>query len=185
MVVPPWPPEPGGTWVLDLDGVVWLTGEPIDGAPRAIERLHDAGVRTLYVTNNSAPTLAELVDRLHRAGVQASADDLVTSAQAAAELVPAHSRVLALADGGAVEALEGKNVTIVEEGPADVVLVGWTHRFDFDRLAAAATAVRGGARLVGTQRGPHAPDPPRAHARCGRPVGVGGHRVGRHPGGGR
>jgi HAD superfamily hydrolase (TIGR01450 family) len=155
----PWPPEPGGTWVLDLDGVVWLTGEPIGDAPRAIERLHGAGVRTLYVTNNSAPTLAELVERLERAGVEAAAEDLVTSAQAAANLVPPGSRVLVLADGGALEALADKDITVVEEGPADVVLVGWTHRFDFDRLAIAATAVRGGARLVGTNEDPTHPTP--------------------------
>ena len=154
-----WPPGPSGTWVIDLDGVVWLAGEPIPGAAEAIGRLRRAGISPLFATNNSAPTVDELLARLARAGVPATPDDIVTSAQAAAVLVPAGATVLALADGGAVEALEERNATVVEKGPADVVLVGWTHHFDFDRLATAATAVRNGARLLGTNEDPTHPTP--------------------------
>jgi HAD superfamily hydrolase (TIGR01450 family) len=154
-----WPPPRTGTWVIDLDGVVWLTGEPIPGVPEAIDRLHRAGVATLFVTNNSAPTLSEMVARLHKAGVDATAPDVVTSAQAVANMVAPRSTALIVADEGVVEALGEKDVRIVDEGPADVVVVGWTHRFDFDRVAAAATSVRGGARLIGTNEDPTHPTP--------------------------
>jgi 4-nitrophenyl phosphatase len=39
------------------------------------------------------------------------------------------------------------------------VVVGWTRGFTFDGVAAAATAVRGGARLVGTNEDPTHPTP--------------------------
>ncbi|HEX3946457.1 MAG TPA: HAD hydrolase-like protein, partial [Acidimicrobiales bacterium] len=39
------------------------------------------------------------------------------------------------------------------------VVVGWTRRFDFDGLTAAARAVHGGARLVGTNDDPTHPTP--------------------------
>ena len=55
-----WPPPPGGTWVVDLDGVVWLAGRPIPGVDEAVARLRGAGVRVLFATNNSSPTRAEL-----------------------------------------------------------------------------------------------------------------------------
>lgn len=154
-----WPPGPGGTWVIDLDGVVWLTGEPIDGAPEAVARLHRAGVRTLFATNNSAPTVAELRARLARAGIDAGPDDLVTSAQAAARMVEPGGTALILADGGVAEALTKRGIAVVEDGPADTVVVGWTRRFDFDRLARAAAAVRAGARLIGTNEDPTHPTP--------------------------
>jgi glycerol 3-phosphatase-2 len=154
-----WPSDPGGTWVIDLDGVVWLTGEPIAGVPEALAQLGQAGIRTLFATNNSAPTVAELQERLARAGVDARPEDLVTSAQAAAGMVEPGSTVLALADGGVLEALDERGVVVVEDGPADAVIVGWTHRFDFDRLAQAATAVRDGARLIGTNEDPTHPTP--------------------------
>ena len=155
----PWPPDRDGTWVLDLDGVVWLAGEAIEGVADAVSALHQAGIATLFVTNNSSPTVADLVERLQRAGVDAAPDDVVSSAQSVTTLVEQGSTVLALADEGVAEALAPKDVTFVDEGPADVVIVGWTHRFDFERLTAAATAVRGGARLVGTNEDPTHPTP--------------------------
>lgn len=155
----PWPPDRNGTWVLDLDGVVWLAGEAIAGVPDALASLREAGTGMLFVTNNSSPTVAELVDRLRRAGVDAAPDDIVSSAQAVATMVERGSTVLALAEEGVSEALAPKDVTLVDEGPADVVVVGWTHHFDFDSLAAAATAVRGGARLIGTNEDPTHPTP--------------------------
>ena len=50
-----WPPPPEGTWVIDLDGVVWLDGRPIPGVDEAVARLRGTGVRVLFATNNSAP----------------------------------------------------------------------------------------------------------------------------------
>lgn len=145
------------TWVVDLDGVVWLAGQPIPGVPEAVDRLRDAGVRVLFATNNSSHPIAEVVDRLARAGVEAGPDDVVSSAQAAASLVEPGETVLVVAGEGVTEALGERGAGVVEDGPADAVIVGWTRRFDFDRLAAAAGAVLGGARLIGTNDDPTLP----------------------------
>lgn len=140
----------GKTWVTDLDGVVWLAERPIPGSAQAIHRLRSAGTRVLFVTNNAAPTLAELISRLGRAGIEADEDDLVTSAQAAASMLTPGSKAVICADEGVVEALTKRDIEIVPEGPADAVVVGWTRHLDFERLAAASTAVRAGARFIGT-----------------------------------
>jgi len=145
-----WPPPPGGTWLIDLDGVVWLAGQPIAGSGPAIDALHRAGVRTLFVTNNAGLTLDQMVERLARAGVTAHRDDLVTSAQAAATLLAPGARVLAVGQGGALEALAERGATVTEEPPFDAVVVGYTRAFDYDRLTAACRALRSGARLIGT-----------------------------------
>ena len=154
------PPVPlQGAWIIDLDGVVWLAGQAIAGVAAAVRTLHERGVRVVFATNNSAPTLDELLERLRRIDIVATPDDLITSAQAAAALVHEGDRVLALADGGAREALHARGVELVEQGPADAVVVGWTHDFTFERLAGAATAVRQGARLIGTNEDPTHPTP--------------------------
>jgi glycerol-1-phosphatase len=147
--------------VVDLDGVVWLTDQPVPGSAEAVASLRRAQVRVLFVTNNSQPTLAELVGRLERVGIEASAEDLVTSGQAAATLLAPGARALVLGGGGVVESLTARGVEVVEASPVDAVVVGWTRRFDFDRLAAAATAVRAGATLVGTNDDPTFPTPGR------------------------
>ena len=148
-----------GTWILDLDGVVWLAGQPIEGVGEAVGQLRDHDVRVVFATNNSAPTTDELIQRMHRADIAAEPQDIITSAQAAAELVQPGELVLALADGGAREALLARGVTLVEDGPVDAVVVGWTHDFTFERLAQAADAVRAGARLIGTNDDPTHPTP--------------------------
>jgi HAD superfamily hydrolase (TIGR01450 family) len=154
-----WPPAPGGTWVIDLDGVIWLTGEPIAGVDRAVADLQRAGVRTLFATNNSAPTRAELHKRMANCGLNPSDDDLLSSADVAATMLAPGSTAHVLADDGVREALHARGVTVVESGPADAVVVGWTRSFTFDLVAAAANAVRAGARLIGTNEDPTHPTP--------------------------
>jgi glycerol 3-phosphatase-2 len=144
-----WPPAVG-TWLLDLDGVIWLSGRPIEGVDQAVADLHRAGIRTLFVTNNAGLTVGQVLDRLHRAKVSADAEDLVTSAQAAATLLEPGQRVLPVAQGGALEALRARGISLVDAAPADAVVVGYTNHFDYERLTAACRALRGGARLVGT-----------------------------------
>ncbi|MHB8218805.1 MAG: HAD-IIA family hydrolase [Acidimicrobiales bacterium] len=145
--------------MIDLDGVVWLAGDPIPGAASAVSALRQRGNDVLFATNNSAPTTAELLARLSRIGIAADLGDLVTSAQAAAAVIPGGSRVLALGDEGLREALSARDVTVVDVGPADAVVVGWTKRFDFDLMSRAMTALRGGALLIGTNDDPTHPTP--------------------------
>lgn len=138
------------TWALDLDGVLWLGDTAIPGSAGAVAALQERGERVVFVTNNSNRPVADYVAKLERMGVAARGDDVITSAQAAARLVDAGSTVLVCAGPGVVEALEARGARVVEEGPADAVVVGWFKEFDYARLSAAARAVMGGARLIGT-----------------------------------
>jgi 4-nitrophenyl phosphatase len=147
-------------WVLDLDGVVWLAGNPIPGSPEAVRRLHDAGERLVFVTNNSGPTRAEYVARLGRAGIEADPDELLTSSQAAASLLAPGSRAAVVGDPGIEEALEERGVAAVTVADhPDAVVVGRSVNLDFAGLAAAASAIRAGARFVATNNDATFPTP--------------------------
>ena len=154
-----WPPPPGGTWVIDLDGVVWLTGRPIPGVDEAIARLRGAGVRVVFATNNSSPTRSELRRRLDHCGIGAPDEDLLRSADVAAGLLQPGTTALVVGDDGIIEALGDRGVTVVPGGPADAVVVGWTRNFTFDAVDRAARAVRDGARFIGTNEDPTFPTP--------------------------
>lgn len=140
--------------LLDLDGVVWLAREPIPGSVEAVAKLRAAGHRVLFVTNNSAPELEAHEGALAAIGIPAIGD-VVTSAIAAATLVAHGERVLVCGDRGLVQAAESRGATVIDADDAeglrrcDVVLVGFHRSFDYDGLRRAATAVRGGARLIG------------------------------------
>jgi 4-nitrophenyl phosphatase len=147
------------TWALDLDGVLWRGAMPIPGAAEAVARLRAHGDRVAFLTNNAAPTVAEHLAKLAGMGVEASAEELLTSAQAAATLLPSGATALACAGPGVREALAARGVRTVDAGPADAVVVGWHLECDFSRLARAADAVRRGARLIGTNEDATFPTP--------------------------
>ena len=147
------------TWVLDLDGVVWLGDRPIPGSAEAVARLRAGGERVVVVTNNSSLTVDQYLTKLDRLGIPTGAGDLITSAQVAATLMAAGERVLVCAGPGVTEAVVGGGGEPVDDGPADAVVVGWTRAFDYDLLTRAMRAVRGGARLIGTNDDPTYPTP--------------------------
>ena len=138
------------TWVLDLDGVVWLADTPVPGAANAVADLRATGRRVVFITNNSSPTMSELLAKLQGFGIPASEGDVLTSAQAAAGMLDPGSTALVCAGVGVEEALQRRGVRIVRTGRADAVVVGFHRDFDFDRLTAAFRAVQSGARLIGT-----------------------------------
>jgi 4-nitrophenyl phosphatase len=138
-------------WVLDLDGVVWLAGRPIPGSPEAVARLRAAGETVVFLTNNSGPTLADTTAALVAAGVEALPSELATSAQAAATLLAPGQRAAVVGGAGVHEALAERGVEVVASSAhPDAVVVGRAVLLDYDELAAAATAIRDGARFVAT-----------------------------------
>jgi HAD superfamily hydrolase (TIGR01450 family) len=145
--------------ILDLDGVIWRGNQPIEGSPEAVDRLRKAGHRLIFVTNNSNPTVEDLVEKLAGFGVSAEPEEIVTSAQAAASLVEPDSTALVCGGPGVIQALEERGARPVQSGDADVVVVGFHRDFDFQRLTAAFRAVIAGARLIGTNHDPTYPTP--------------------------
>jgi len=158
--------------LCDLDGVVWLMHQPIPGSVDAIGRLRAGGHRVLFVTNNSAATLARQESALGNIGVSA-AGDVCTSAQAAALLLAPGERVLIAGGPGIVEAVEEAGAVVVartdddvsDEQFADVVrdidtvMVGYHSSFDYRGMTRAVTPILGGARLIGTNDDPTYPTP--------------------------
>lgn len=145
-------------WALDLDGVVWLDEEPIPGAAEAVAALRAAGEDVVFCTNLSSRPVADAEAKLVRHGIDADGA-VLTSAMAAAGLVEPGERVLVCAGPGVVEQVEARGAEVVREGDADAVVVGLHLDFDYERLTAAAGAVRRGARLIGTNDDPTFPTP--------------------------
>jgi len=146
-------------WVVDLDGVVWLGDRAVPGSAQAVEALRRSGQRVVFLTNNSGLPVGDVVAKLGAVGIEAGAEDVITSAQAAAQLVSPGERVLACAGDGVREAVAKRGARLVEAGPADAVVVGWHPSFDYRELTAAARAVADGARLIATNEDPTYPTP--------------------------
>ena len=103
-------------WILDLDGVLWLSDERIPGAAEAVERLRARGDRVLFVSNNSSARVDEYLAKLNGVGVPAESQDLVTSGQAAATLLEPGQTAFVCAGPGVEEALRARGVRTVHDG---------------------------------------------------------------------
>ena len=157
-------PEPRLAPILcDLDGVVWLSHEPIAGSVEAIAALRSAGHRVLFVTNNSYAKVAQQEETLNLIGIPA-VGDVLTSSGAAATLLKPGQRVLVAGGPGVVEAIESVGAIVAgrtddgsspeaqaeSDSEIDAVIVGFHRTFDFESMRRASAAVRAGATLIGT-----------------------------------
>jgi HAD superfamily hydrolase (TIGR01458 family) len=136
--------------LLDVDGVLHVSGDPLPGAAEAVERLRDAGHRIRFVTNNTTRPRAALAAELRAVGIGLEDEELQTTPRAAARALKG-KRVLALTMQAIVEDLEG--VQLVGEA-ADAVLLGGADEteetgrvFSYMNLARAFSELDGGAEL--------------------------------------
>jgi HAD superfamily hydrolase (TIGR01458 family) len=136
--------------LLDVDGVLHVSGKGLPGAADAVRRLRAAGHRIRFVTNSTTRTRTALAQALRGLGVELEDEELQTTTRAAAHAL-AGKRVLALTMPAVVEDLDG--VELVGEG-ADAVLIGGADEgpetgrvFSYMNLARAFAELDGGAEL--------------------------------------
>lgn len=106
--------------LLDVDGVLHVSGEPIPGAVEAVARLRRQGHSLRFVTNNSTRPCALLAEELRGLGFELDEEEIQTTPRAAAREL-AGKRVFALVMAAIVPDLEG--IELVGEH-ADAVLLG-------------------------------------------------------------
>ena len=164
----PSPPSRTRLVILDLDGVVYRGERPVDGAAGAVGALESAGIAVRYATNNSTVDRAAYVARLSALGIAVRREAIVTSSSATVEHLQRHMpelrHMMALGERGLTDELRasGYRVTPADEAVGDgyageplrerydAVVVGLDRGLTYRRVAAAVTAVRGGARFVAT-----------------------------------
>ena len=143
--------------LLDVDGVLHVSGQPIPGAASAVNRLRADGHRLRFVTNNTTRSRAALAGELRAMNVELDDEELQTTPRAAAGAL-AGRRVLALTMPAIIEDLEG--VQLVGES-AEIVLIGGADEgpetnnvFSYMNLARAVAELDAGADLYCLHKNP-------------------------------
>ena len=141
-------------FLFDLDGVLYRGEEPIRGAAEAVSALREAGRGIAFVTNNSARPPREVADRLVRVGVDASPEEVVTSAEPTAQMLAGrgYRSAFVVGEDGLRGALSDAGIEVLRGAPtgADAVVVGWDRAADYASLRTASILVERGAAFVGT-----------------------------------
>lgn len=141
--------------LLDLDGTLYRGPEVIDGAPKALAPDGDSAQRLVYVTNNAARGPGPVAGHLAELGYPATAEDVVTSAQAAAGML-AHrlapgARVLVVGTDDLAAEVEAVGLVPIRrfgDVPPEAVVQGHSPTTAWPDLAEAAYALRAGALWV-------------------------------------
>jgi HAD superfamily hydrolase (TIGR01458 family) len=130
--------------LLDLGGVIYEGDEPLPGALEAVAQLHEAGLPLRFVTNTTRKTKRALLERLARLGLDISADELFTPAQAARDWLRAHACTPVLVVHPNLE----REFADPERDKRAVVVGDAGEAFDYAHLNRAFRALVDGAELV-------------------------------------
>lgn len=162
--------------VSDLDGVVWRGRKTLPGAVELFARLRRLGVPYVFATNNSGKVPAQYAERLTAIGIPVTACQVVTSGVVTARYLSGHyppgSSVHVLGSPALVAVLTEAGFEVVGGGAAaptggeDVshspplaVVASIDRELSYEKLAAATSAILGGADFIGTNGDPTFPVP--------------------------
>ena len=136
---------------FDLDGVIYLGSDAVPHAPETVSQLRSRGVRIGFITNNARRSPQEVADHLTSLGIEATAADIVTSAQATArimsEALPPSAEVLVLGTQALAQELVHVGLTPVRtrSSATAAICVGFDPDLTWADLNEGCFAVQAGA----------------------------------------
>jgi HAD superfamily hydrolase (TIGR01458 family) len=138
--------------LLDLDGVLYVEDEPVEGAKESVRELREGGLGLRFVTNTTARSRGQTVDKLARLGFEVAPEELVTPAALARRhcLDAGHRTVALIMNQDVKEDFEG--LEEVGEDPDAVIMGDLGEAFGFPILNHAFRMVMDGAELVALQK---------------------------------
>ncbi len=140
--------------LLDMDGVLAVSWEPVPGAINAVRCLQVGGIPLRVVTNTTSRSRTMIASELRRIGFDVSDEEVLTAAVAAASYLSANhpgKRVFLLGDARP-EDLVGVQLVGVDDQPEVVLISGADPSFAFDNLNRVYRLVLAGADFVAMHR---------------------------------
>lgn len=139
-------------FALDMDGTIYLGEQWIDGALDFLHRIEETGRSYVFMTNNSSKNAAVYVDKLHRMGLDAGADKIVTSGQATIYYLKKHfsgAKVFLLGNSMLQEEFAQAGIVLEEDNP-DVVVTAFDTSLDYQKMCKVCDHVRSGLPYLAT-----------------------------------
>ena len=142
-------------YIFDMDGTIYLGGNPFDFAIRYIKNLRAAGKKVLFFTNNASHTTPFYQQKLARLGFEPRADEIMTSGDVTLEFLkrfrPGQSVYLVATDE-LVEEYRAKGINLLkgDEEKADIVITSFDTSLTYEKLNNACRFIRGGAEYLST-----------------------------------
>ncbi len=147
-------------FIFDMDGTIYLGGNPFPFAIEFIKKLRKAGKRVLFFTNNASHAPRFYMDKLSRLGFEPEEGEILTSGNVTAAFLTRKrggKTVYLLATPELWDQFHAEGVDLVcdrngtpDGRDADIVVTSFDTTLTYEKLTAACDFIRGGAEYLCT-----------------------------------
>ena len=169
------------TILLDGDGVLWRSNQPIPGIKPFFDLLNDLGVRWALLTNNNTRTAQDYIDKLENFGIPTDPSSVFTSSTVTADyLLENYGKDAVLhvvGMDGLTRTLKdaGFQFTIGEEIPENsvtAVVAGMDREINLQKITIAMRLIMDGADFIATNTDGSFPTPDGINPGTGTVIGA-------------
>jgi len=143
------------TFLLDMDGTVYLGNELIDGAKDFIELMKQQNKKCIFLTNNSSKSKSIYVEKLNKLNIEACEDDVFTSGEATTIYVNSlkpNAKIFLLGTKALEDEFISSGFELVKERnqEVDYVVLGFDTTLTYEKLWIACDYLRDGVGYIAT-----------------------------------
>tara|TARA_B100001059_G_scaffold194028_1_gene198024 strand:- start:1646 stop:2485 length:840 start_codon:yes stop_codon:yes gene_type:complete len=146
--------------IIDMDGTIYIGEQLFPWTMKFLASLEKAGIRRLFLTNNSAKSTAEYASKLRRLGINLKDSEILTAGWATMHYIKSetsYQRIYLVGTPGLRKELEEGGLTVVngdcaeyEGEKPDAVVLGFDMSITYARIRKAAELIQQGIPYIAT-----------------------------------
>lgn len=142
------------SFLIDINGVLYVGKEPVDGAADAIDFLREKKYGFRFISNATRACRETICKKLRNLGFNVSEDEIFSAPVAAAKYVrnSGKTRCFLLTTGDVYRDFEDEEITLTDEKPDFVVVGDAGDNFSFENLNKVFNLLLGGAGLIAMEK---------------------------------
>ncbi|HAT52693.1 MAG TPA: HAD family hydrolase [Betaproteobacteria bacterium] len=146
--------------IIDMDGTIYIGEQLFPWTMKFLASLEKAGIRRLFLTNNSAKSTVEYASKLRRLGINLKDSEILTAGWATMHYIKSetsYQRIYLVGTPGLRKELEEGGLTVVngdcaeyEGEKPDAVVLGFDMSITYARIRKAAELIQQGIPYIAT-----------------------------------
>ncbi len=127
-------------FILDVDGVVCRSKNPIPGGVEGVKRLMEMGKKVVFVSNNSTRSRRMLIERFESFGIEVDEENIIVATYATASYLRREFgklKVFTTGEKGLIDELVGMGHEVVDYDEAECLVVASNRKLDYELMTRA------------------------------------------------
>ncbi len=142
------------TYLLDMDGTIYLGNRLIDGAIDFLNRIKETGKNYIFLTNNASKNKGDYIAKLKRLGIGSTEDDIFTSGEATRFYIKSRGikRIFLVGNSSLGKEFSDDGFTLVHDRGQDIdaVVTSFDTETNYDKLWTACDYLMEGHEYIAT-----------------------------------